>query len=186
MHPFFDVNNTQMQSPFKEDPEECRGVLKKRLGGTGLEVSIIGFGGIKLPQIDRDIAYNVLNRALDLGINFIDTARGYGDSEEKIGWAIGDRRKTRRVLHLDQEPSPHCERDEECHPGKPEKTRDRSHRHLRVPQLEISKRLREGYGTRWGDGSPRRSEGRRDRWAYRFQLPSLSRNDGTWNKVRDL
>ena len=67
-------------------------MLKKRLGGTGLEVSIVGFGGIKLPQIDRDAACKVLNRALDLGVNFIDTARGYGDSEEKIGWAIGERR----------------------------------------------------------------------------------------------
>ncbi len=67
-------------------------MMKRRLGKTGLVVSVIGFGAIKLPSIDRDTAYQVLNRALDLGINFFDTARGYGDSEEKIGWAIGGRR----------------------------------------------------------------------------------------------
>jgi len=68
-------------------------MLKRRLGKTGLTVSIIGFGGIKLPLVDRKTAYETLNRALDLGINFVDTVRGYGDSEEKIGWAIGGRRK---------------------------------------------------------------------------------------------
>jgi predicted aldo/keto reductase-like oxidoreductase len=67
-------------------------MMKRKLGRTGLEVSIIGFGGLKLPLIDKDTAHKVLNRALDLGINYFDTARGYGDSEEKIGLAISDRR----------------------------------------------------------------------------------------------
>jgi len=65
---------------------------KRRLGRTGLEVSIIGFGGIKLPLIDKETAHKVLNKALDLGINYFDTASEYGDSEEKIGWTIGERR----------------------------------------------------------------------------------------------
>ena len=34
----------------------------------------------------------MVNHALDLGVNFIDTAKGYGDSEEKIGVAIAGRR----------------------------------------------------------------------------------------------
>lgn len=55
-------------------------------------VSIIGFGAIKLPQIDRETASKILNKALDFSINFIDTARSYGDSEEKIGLAISKRR----------------------------------------------------------------------------------------------
>ena len=65
---------------------------KRRLGKTGLNVSIIGFGGIKLAGVDRDVAAEVLNKALDMGINFFDTARGYGDSETKIGEAISHRR----------------------------------------------------------------------------------------------
>ncbi|MBN1671462.1 MAG: aldo/keto reductase [Kiritimatiellae bacterium] len=65
---------------------------KRTLGKTGLEVSIIGFGGIKLPQIDGKAATKLLNRAIDDGINFLDSARGYGDSEEKIGNALSGRR----------------------------------------------------------------------------------------------
>jgi len=67
-------------------------MMKRRLGKTGLMVSVIGFGGIKLPLVDKKTACETLNMALDSGINFFDTARGYGDSEEKIGWAIGGRR----------------------------------------------------------------------------------------------
>ena len=57
-----------------------------------MKVSIIGFGGIKLPLIGPEEAHEVLNRALELGVNFFDTARGYQDSENKIGTAIGSRR----------------------------------------------------------------------------------------------
>ncbi|MCD6508879.1 MAG: aldo/keto reductase [Thermoprotei archaeon] len=64
----------------------------RQLGKTGLRVSVIGFGAIKLPQISVEEATRVLNLALDLGINFIDTARGYRDSETKIGIALKDRR----------------------------------------------------------------------------------------------
>ncbi len=65
---------------------------KRRLGRTNLYTSVIGFGGIKLPSVNKDDAIKIINRAIDLGVNFIDTARGYGDSEEKIGLAIKDRR----------------------------------------------------------------------------------------------
>lgn len=65
---------------------------KRKLGRTGLEVSIIGFGGIKLPGVQRDDAVKIINRALDLGVNYIDTARNYRDSEEKIGLVLKDRR----------------------------------------------------------------------------------------------
>lgn len=66
---------------------------KRRLGRTEWMVSVIGFGGIKLSLIEQDEADEVLNRALDLGVNFFDTARGYRDSEHKIGAAIGHRRE---------------------------------------------------------------------------------------------
>ena len=64
----------------------------RTLGKTGLKVSVVGFGAIKLPQISEKQASETINRALDLGINFIDTARNYGDSEHKIGLAIEGRR----------------------------------------------------------------------------------------------
>jgi len=64
----------------------------RRLGKTELKVSLISFGAIKLPQVDYAEAEACLNRALDLGVNFVDTARGYHDSEEKIGRALKTRR----------------------------------------------------------------------------------------------
>jgi len=72
---------------------ECEAEMqKRRLARTGLDVSIVGFGAIKLPGVDEQTAGRALNRALDLGMNFIDTARGYGDSERKIGKTVGHRR----------------------------------------------------------------------------------------------
>ncbi len=64
----------------------------RRLGKTGLKVSTIGFGAIKLPSVDQETATATINRELDLGVNFIDTARSYGDSERKVGVATRGRR----------------------------------------------------------------------------------------------
>jgi len=64
----------------------------RRLGKTGLDVSIVSVGGIKFTNIDEDIVAEALNLGLDLGMNFIDTARNYGESEAKIGKALAARR----------------------------------------------------------------------------------------------
>ncbi len=56
---------------------------KRRLGRTELEVGCIGFGALPIQRCTMDEAGVVLNAALDSGINFVDTARGYSDSEEK-------------------------------------------------------------------------------------------------------
>lgn len=63
-----------------------------RLGKTDLEVSRIGMGGIPLTRPTEDEAIKVVQRALDLGVTFIDTARRYGTSEERIGKAVAGRR----------------------------------------------------------------------------------------------
>lgn len=63
------------------------------LGETGLEVSRLGFGCIKFDQLDQATVTEALNGAIDLGINFFDTARAYGPSEEMIGEAIASRRE---------------------------------------------------------------------------------------------
>jgi len=63
-----------------------------RLGRTGLRVSMVGFGGIPIQRPPMDEAVRVINHALDLGVNFIDTSIAYGDSEVRIGKAIEDRR----------------------------------------------------------------------------------------------
>lgn len=66
---------------------------ERRLGRTGLRVRSLGLGGIPVRDRDWDTALEVVRLALDRGIDFIDTARGYGDSEAKIGAAVGARRR---------------------------------------------------------------------------------------------
>ncbi len=58
------------------------------LGGTGIKVSVLGFGGIPIRTLSLDEAVKVIRRAFEIGINFYDTARNYGDSEHKIGIAL--------------------------------------------------------------------------------------------------
>jgi len=62
------------------------------LGKTELEVSRVGFGGIPIQRLTEDEAIRVVQRCLDLGVTFLDTANVYTTSEERIGKAIADRR----------------------------------------------------------------------------------------------
>jgi hypothetical protein len=64
----------------------------RRLGKTGLQVSDIGIGGGGLRCSTDDYAIKMIHRALELGLNYIDTAVVYGDSEAKVGMALEGRR----------------------------------------------------------------------------------------------
>lgn len=61
---------------------------KVRFGKTGIMVSKVACGGIPIERISVKDAVEVVRGVIDLGVNFIDTANGYTDSEEKIGIAI--------------------------------------------------------------------------------------------------
>jgi len=61
---------------------------KTRFGKTDLMVSKIAFGGIPIMRLSKADAAFLVRDSIELGINFIDTAHGYTDSEEKIGEAI--------------------------------------------------------------------------------------------------
>ena len=61
---------------------------KRILGKTGYNVSVIGLGGIPIQNTDTKTAIEILKEAHKQGINFIDTARGYNDSEKRIGEAL--------------------------------------------------------------------------------------------------
>ena len=71
----------------------------RKLGKTGLDVSVIGLGCAQLGSPNTDYAVRLVQRALDLGVTYIDLARGYRDAEIKVGLAIkasllaGDRDK---------------------------------------------------------------------------------------------
>lgn len=69
--------------------------MKKRaFGSTELQVSELGFGAMHLNdgRVTEDEAGRLLNAVVDLGVNLIDTARGYGLSEERIGRHLAHRR----------------------------------------------------------------------------------------------
>lgn len=66
---------------------------KIRLGKTGMMVSRVGLGGIPLQRLSEDEIAVVIRRCLEVGINFIDTAYAYANTEELIGKAISGRRE---------------------------------------------------------------------------------------------
>ena len=68
-------------------------MVKTILGRTGLEVCKEAFGALPVQRCSMEEGVKILRQALDGGINFFDTARGYSDSEEKIGEALSSRRK---------------------------------------------------------------------------------------------
>jgi len=71
-------------------------VDRRTLGRIGADVSILGLGlgtsFTKPYKGDRETGRALLEMALDNGINYFDTARGYGPSEEIIGPVVGRRR----------------------------------------------------------------------------------------------
>ena len=58
------------------------------LGKTGLKISKIGFGGIPIQRIKQEEARPLFETLVELGINYLDTARAYTVSEEYIGAAM--------------------------------------------------------------------------------------------------
>lgn len=59
----------------------------REFGKTGVRLSALGFGAMRLPQED-DEAVRVMQRAFELGVNYLDTALVYGESERKCGIAL--------------------------------------------------------------------------------------------------
>jgi len=60
----------------------------RTLGRTGLNVSLLSMGGLFVSKAggeDRQRAYDAIHRALALGVNYVDTAPSYLDSEEVLG-----------------------------------------------------------------------------------------------------
>jgi aryl-alcohol dehydrogenase-like predicted oxidoreductase len=111
---------------------------KRRLGRTGMQVSVLGFGAapIGFLKTDHERTADILNFLLDHGVNFIDTAASYQGSEELIGQTIGRRRDEFVLLSK-------CGQKFEDLPGEawsPElitATIDRSLERLRTDRLDV-------------------------------------------------
>ena len=75
---------------------------KRRLGRTNLEVTSLSMGGAGFGrnEITDDQAIEAVHRAIELGINYLDTSPLYGESERRVGLALngGWRRKSTSPL----------------------------------------------------------------------------------------
>jgi predicted aldo/keto reductase-like oxidoreductase len=82
------VSSAGLESAFQSAPE----VRHRTLGKTGLKVSGVGYGigFVPIPE--------VVGRALDMGINYFDTARTYGDSEKIFSAVIKGRQRDKIVI----------------------------------------------------------------------------------------
>ncbi len=102
------VSSTSLESVFQETPKEAPKVVYRTLGKTGLKVSGVGYG------IGFKPVTEVVARAIDMGINYFDTSRDYGDSEEifskvikgkrdkiHIATKTGSRKKVEMLGHLE-------------------------------------------------------------------------------------
>ncbi len=67
-------------------------MIYSSLGKTGIEVSRVGFGGIPIQQLEQDKVDEIIDKCLEVGINFFDTARGYTVSEELLGNSLYGKR----------------------------------------------------------------------------------------------
>jgi aryl-alcohol dehydrogenase-like predicted oxidoreductase len=68
---------------------------KRKLGKTGVHVTVMGLGGegvLRTYGMDQD-ACRLINAAIDLGVNYCESARAYSGSESYYGLALKERRK---------------------------------------------------------------------------------------------
>ncbi|HET9854172.1 MAG TPA: aldo/keto reductase, partial [Methylomirabilota bacterium] len=73
---------------------------RRRLGRTDMEASVLGFGGSEIgyERAGARTVARLLGAAIDAGLNVIDTAECYEDSETLIGSALGSRRNEIHLL----------------------------------------------------------------------------------------
>jgi aryl-alcohol dehydrogenase-like predicted oxidoreductase len=79
---------------------QAQPIERRRLGRTGFTVSALGLGTSEFGQkrTALKLVASILGGALDDGLNVIDTAACYGNSEELIGRAVGHRRQDFYIL----------------------------------------------------------------------------------------
>lgn len=121
---------------------------RRQLGPNGPSVSAVGFGAMSIgiadvytsSAQDEKSAIELIHRALDLGINFVDTANIYGDSEIKVGKAMKGRRREEVVLATKfgiVTDSPHEARGVDGTPANVRRSCDQSLERLGVDQIDL-------------------------------------------------
>jgi uncharacterized protein len=86
------VSSNGLESTFQEPAKEHSKVVYRTLGKTDLKPSGVGYGIGYVPPTD------VVNRALDMGVNYFDTARDYKDSERIFSGCIKGRKRDKIII----------------------------------------------------------------------------------------
>jgi aryl-alcohol dehydrogenase-like predicted oxidoreductase len=68
-------------------------IPRRKLGKTGEQLSIVGFGGIVVMNETTGEASNIVAEAVDRGVNYFDVAPSYGNAQERLGPALAPYRK---------------------------------------------------------------------------------------------
>ncbi len=113
----------------QESAPASRGTLVTRpFGTTGFRATIIGFGAFEIGRVDQELAGRITRALIEGGVNYIDTASSYGNSEEHLGQALsgGWREKVFLATKI-------LERSREA----AEKELARSFRRLRTDRLDL-------------------------------------------------
>jgi aryl-alcohol dehydrogenase-like predicted oxidoreductase len=74
--------------PLAKAGELVNPIPKRRLGRTGVDLSIIALGGIVVTDTEPAFAKNIVAEAFDRGINYFDVAPTYGNAQERLGPAL--------------------------------------------------------------------------------------------------
>jgi len=69
---------------------------KIRLGRTNLVVTRLGWGGIPIQRVGEEEAVSVIQAVIEMGVDLLDTARAYTNSEHRVGMAL--RKATRPAV----------------------------------------------------------------------------------------
>jgi aryl-alcohol dehydrogenase-like predicted oxidoreductase len=69
-------------------PSKLSPIPKRRLGKTGVDLSIIAMGGIVVMDAEQSHANDVVAEAFDRGINYFDVAPTYGNAQSRLGPAL--------------------------------------------------------------------------------------------------
>ncbi len=114
----------------------------RTLGRTGLDVSLASLGSGGPSRIgqrthqDEATSHRVVHRALDLGINLIDTAADYSDSEAILGRALSEVPRDTYTIATKFNPDPN-ENSDIIKPNQVVESCERSLRNLNVDVIDI-------------------------------------------------
>jgi aryl-alcohol dehydrogenase-like predicted oxidoreductase len=95
------AQNVTSSDPVGSAPPAGGQLPRKSAGKTGLSLSPLGIGGYHLgTATDQNVASQIVNRAMDAGVNFFDNAWEYheGESEVRLGQALKGRRDQAIVM----------------------------------------------------------------------------------------